>query len=479
MDYQREKLKKIFNQTQVLTVVGGNWGDEGKGKVIDLVMSEFDVIVRFSGGANAGHTVFTPDGKKLVSHLIPCGLAARKICVLGRGEFFNLELFLKELEDSRAVLQEDLAPVYVDFGSPLWTPYHALFESYIEGRRQGKIGTTSKGIGPLEGLYRLRLSPVVGMLFEPKILRRNLGILYDVLKPCLETMNEAVPTPDEIVSSLVARAEEIKSKVIDTGYFLQEQLQAGKKLMMEGAQATGLDAYWGTYPFVSSGNSAAGGAAVGTGLPPSVFDTAILVAKTLPTRVGNGPQPSEMWERLAAMEFPKAHPELFVKGKERDEFLSSMLAKINQGKADNVEMSQYFQVLGDERGATTGRGRSVGFLDIPWLQYAVRINRPKWLALTRFDMLSGIKTVPVVMQYKFQGEILPPGKLPPAWQLAEVETIKENWEGFEENIGGISEESKLPKIARDFISRLEKLVGVPILLVGTGPGRGDMVIRQV
>jgi adenylosuccinate synthase len=188
--------------------------------------------------------------------------------------------------------------------------------------------------------------------------------------------------------------------------------------------------------------------------------------------------PSEMWERQAAMDFVKEHKNLFEKGDARNEFLTSTLNKINAGQATNAEMSQYFQVLGDERGATTGRGRSVGFLDIPWLQYVVRVTKPKYIALTRFDMLSGVKEIPVVVNYSYNDEILPNGSLPPAWKLGNVKPVFENWECFIENIFGYNSFEKLPKSAQQFIERIEKIVGVPILLIGTGPGREAMVVKS-
>ena len=486
MQSNQEKLKSVLKDIQALTVVGGNWGDEGKGKVIDLIMDGYDVVVRFSGGSNAGHTVFTPSGKKIVSHLIPCGLAQSKICVLARGEFFNAELFLKELADMKAQLGEDLAPVYIDQQAPLWTPYHSWFERYIEATRgEKKIGTTNKGIGPLEGLYKLRLAPVVGYLFEPELLKTSLENLYNVLEPCFDKLKKLdpsaqIPTVDDVIKQLLNDASKIKSFVSDTSFFLHEALLGKKRILFEGAQATGLDAWWGTYPYVSSGNSVAAGASIGTGLPTSHFSNggSILVAKTLPTRVGFGPFPSEMWTRDGAMDFAKERIDLFTDKVLAKEFLAEQLAKINSGTASNEEVSKYFQVLGDERGATTGRGRSLGFLDIPWLQYAIRINGPKWLALTRFDMLSGVKSIPVVVGYKHKGEVLPPGKIPTSWQMGEVETIKEHWPCFEENIFGINDETKLPSSAREFIARLEKLLGVKILLVGTGPGREAMIVRE-
>jgi adenylosuccinate synthase len=481
---QDENLKEILKPLQTLVVVGANWGDEGKGKVIDKILEHFDVAARFSGGANAGHTVFTTDGKKLVSHLIPCGLAQHKICVLSRGEFFNVELFLQELSDSRKILDGNIAPIYIDEQAPLWTPYHKLFEMYIELMRgENKIGTTNKGIGPLEGLYKLRLAPVVGHLFEPELLKKSLDSMYNVLKICLDylkkegSLQEEIPTPDAILKSLTDKAAEIKSFVTDTSYLLHESLKQGNKILFEGAQATGLDAWWGTYPFVSSGNSVAAGAALGTGLAMENFRSTILVAKTLPTRVGFGPMPSEMWDRDGAMTFAKEHNELFQKGEVRDNFLTAALAKINSGKASDEDLSKYFMVLGDERGATTGRGRSLGFLDIPWLLYAIRINQPKWLALTRFDMLSKVKSIPVVVGYKLNGQELPPGKIPPSWLLSSVETVKQTWPCWEEDISGINDFTKLPSGAQEFIKKLENRVGIPILLVGTGPGREALIVR--
>ncbi len=485
MQSNEERLKSILKDHQTLTVVGGNWGDEGKGKVIDLIMENFEIVVRFSGGANAGHTVYTPAGKKLVSHLIPCGLAQNKTCVLSRGEFFNLELFLKELEESKKILGGKLADIHIDHQAPLWTPYHRYFEHYIESMRgETKIGTTSKGIGPLEGLYKLRLAPLVGFLFEPELLKSSLDSLYKVLSPSFEylksqnLLDEAIPSPEEVSKQLLASAPLIKEFVSDTGYFLDQALHDGKRILFEGAQATGLDAWWGTYPYVSSGNSTAAGAALGTGLPVSSFGSPLLVVKTLPTRVGFGPFPSEMWDRQLAMDFAKEHTELFTDKTAAAPFLAEKLRKINSGEAAPSEMSQYFQVLGDERGATTGRGRSIGFLDIPWLLYAIRVNGPKYIALTRFDMLSGIKSMSVVVAYKYDGKVLPKGQLPASWELKDVETVTEDWPCFAEDIGDIDDESRLPRSAQEFLARLQKHLGVPILLVGTGPGREAMVVRN-
>lgn len=507
-------LKKALVPYRNLVVVGGNWGDEGKGKIIDLVMAHYDVTVRFSGGANAGHTVYASNGQKLVSHLIPCGLAQGKECVMGRGELVDLRLFLEEFEQSKKVLGGKLAPVWLDQMSPLWTPWHGLLEAWLEyARGKGKVGTTGKGIGPLEGLYKLRMAPLVGHVFLDKNrLLKILELLYEALLPIFKEMqrrniiSNSIPKPAEVADMLRAFAPKIKPFVTDTSFILHQGIKRHQRMLFEGAQALGLDSRFGTYPFVSSGNSAAFGAAEGTGLPMQSFDATLMVVKTLPTRVGAGPFPSEMWRRDKAMSFAKDHPELFVtppsplrlgstrfaessraaessrvfkkEGENpRQEFLLSTLKKINIGKATGAEWSQYFQVLGDERGATTGRGRSVGFIDIPWLTYAIRINGPKWLALTRFDMLSGVKTVPVVVGYRLNGKLLAKGQLPPPWDMEKVKPVFENWPGWNENIFGISAEGGLPKKAKNFLKRLEEHLKTPILLVGTGPGRQDIVIR--
>lgn len=480
------KLEPLFKDDQTLVVIGANFGDEGKGKVIDLLVRFFDYVVRFSGGANAGHTVQTDSGVKVVSHLIPCGLAQNKICVLGRGEFFDAERFLRELAEAKKLLGERLAPVYVDEGSPVWTPLHGLLESYLEFLKgKDKINTTNKGIGPLAGLWKLRMAPKVGDLFAgPTHLEHLLEPLckmVTVLQKQMESSGVILNQPLDCASmaqDLIQKAQAVKLLVTDTSFILDAAWREGKKMLFEGAQATGLDSSWGTYPYVSSGNSTAAGAAIGSGLPLQAFNSVLMVIKTLPTRVGAGPFPSEIWERSQAQNFPLSHPELFADTPERREFLNLALQKINQGVADSALTAQYFQVLGDERGATTGRGRSVSYLDLPWLKYAIRINRPKHLALTRFDMLSGLKEIPVVTGYKLNGEILPAGRMPPAWQLAQVETVRETWPCWQEDIFGLDEFEKLPLSAQNFIQKLEQILEVPITLIGTGPQREAIIVKN-
>ncbi len=485
---QKALLKQIFKKHQTLTVVGGNWGDEGKGKIIDLLMEHYDFTVRFSGGANAGHTVKLPSGVEIIGHLIPCGIAQNKTCVLGRGELIDLRLLKKELEESQKALKGKLPPVWVDEMSSLWTPWHALLEEWLEySRGSKKVGTTKKAIAPLEGLFRFRIAPVVGHIFLPKKdFVKVLTPLYEVLEPIFKKMRVEklirgnVPSPAQVAESLQKFQNLVRNKVTDTSFVLDRALKQGKRVMFEGAQAVGLDVRFGTYPYVSSGHSVASGAPIGTGLPVQSFDATVMVAKVLPTRVGMGPFVSEMWERKAAERFPVENKDLFEGNPlKRSEFLEKTLSKINSGKATGKDYSNYFQVLGDERGATTRRGRSVGFLDIPWLRYAIRINRPKYLAVTRFDMLSKVKAIPVVVGYKYKGKLLEPGKMPLAWKLMGVRPVVEKWPCWKEDIFNSGEEPKLPVGARKFLSRMEQLLGVPILLVGTGPSRNAIVIRKI
>lgn len=477
-----QNLAAVFKDIQTLVVVGGSWGDEGKGKIIDLIMGQYNTVVRFSGGANAGHTVFTPEGVKVVSHLIPCGLAQNKLSVLARGEFFDLKLFIEELEAASITLNGKVPEIYIDHSCPLWTPWHALFENWLESiRGTSRINTTGKAMGPLSGLHKLRIGPVVSDLFESR--EHLLGILkflHKALSPMFEQMDlsEPVYSPDEVADILLKRASKIQDKVIDTSYFLHESIKKGDKILFEGAQALGLDNRWGTYPYVSSGNSIASGASIGTGLPMQALNSTLMVVKVLPTRVGAGPFPSEIWDRDLAQNFPKEKSELFTKGSVKDEFLKSTLGKINSKTASPEEFAQYFQVLGDERGATTGRGRSIGNLDIPWIQYGVRVNGPKWLSLTRFDMLSGLKSIPVVVGYKLNGKTLRPGEMPSPAGLGKVEPIMEEWPCWEENIYGMDDFEKLPQSAKDFLARLEKAIGIPILLAGTGAERDAVVMPK-
>ncbi len=291
------RIHQLLENVQVLTVIGAQWGDEGKGKIIDALADEFDIIARFSGGRNAGHTVFTLDGKKLVSHIIPCGLARHKTCVIGPGVLFDLEGFIHEYDDAKVILEGQLAPVYIDRMCPLWTPWHGMYERWLESCRGGKvINTTGKGIGPLAGFSALRIGPIVSDLFgNPQVLRERLQALYQSILPNLEAwitdMKEnkypesttpSIPTPNDVIDYLHQSAPRIEGMVQDTSYILYQAHKDGKRILAEGAQSVGLDRTFGTYPYVSAGNSTNHGAPLGLGLPPHWFTHTLWLLKYFP-----------------------------------------------------------------------------------------------------------------------------------------------------------------------------------------------------
>lgn len=468
------------------TVVGAGFGDEGKGKVIDLLCRFFKIVARFSGGANAGHTAWLDNKRKLVTHLLPSGLGQSKTCVLGRGVFFDTDGFFRELEDAKKVLRGKIPPIHVDQQCPLWTPWHRLFEAFLEGvKGTNKINTTGRAIGPLAALNALRAGLHVGELFgDEKRLINHLRELREALLPSFHDMvasglmaTNDVPKAQTVAEQLLSKARFLEPLVCDTSYLMHEALRGGQSILFEGAQALGLDLLWGTYPFVSAGMSTAAGAPYGTGLPLTDFGPVILVAKLFPTRVGAGGFPSELWDRELAEAFPKRRSELFVAGRARNQFLAKTLLRIKSGKGTNADLAQYLQVLGYERGATTGRGRSVGMMDIPWHQYSIRVNGPLFLVLTRLDMASGLEKIPVVTTYRYKGQRIPAGQILEPWNMDQIEPVVEYWEGWSEDISGCQIEDELPRKARQFLGKLEDALEVPILLVGTGAPRDAVMLR--
>ncbi|MFA6909429.1 MAG: adenylosuccinate synthetase [Patescibacteria group bacterium] len=449
------QLSELFALVQMLIVTGTYWGDEGKGKIVDALSRLFDLAVRYSGGAGAGHTLVTPDGKKFIGHLIPCGIAQGIRCILGRGVFFDLRRFLVEYKDARRVLGKNLPDVWIDKHSPVWTKWHELFEKWLEySMGKKKVGTTGKAIGPLAGLNVLRAGLQVHHLYQNSgTMRTRLQSLYRALKPDFDEMvrlrivkRKDIPLPIHVERDLMKDAMKIRHMVADTASELSKAYTAGLRVLFEGAQAPGLDIDMGTWPFVSAGHSVAAGAPIGTGLPLSAFAKAVvlMVMKILPTRVGAGPFPSELW---------------------------------NRKDSEHIFKGQYFQVLGYELGATTGRGRSVGLPDLMWLYYTIRINGPSYFALTRLDMLSGLNSIPVVVGYVLDGKRLPRGEMPDTDDLTRVQAVYERWTCWPEDITGITQWSDLPLKARQFVRKFERRLGVPIAIIGTGPRRNQMIVR--
>ena len=473
-------LGSFLAQHLRLAVCGTYWGDEGKGKIIDICSEHFDIVVRFSGGHNAGHSV-NNEGENFAFHLLPSGFARGKTCVLAGGVLVKLQALVAEIEENTPKLSCAAPDVLIDERCPLWTPYHALFEAYIE-RLRGKnaIGTTGRAMGPLQGFYSMREGVIAAHLRDRRQLMRVVTQLHAILKPCFDKMADEVPTPVAVTDELVALAQSsgVLRSIVNTGAYLFDAVTRGnKRVLFEGSQATGLDVNAGTWPFTTSTSSTAGGIASGTLLPPRALSGTLLVMKLFPTRVGSGSMPSELSSREAIQRFADANPELFENGSACAAFLEDRLRHCNTDGATSAELGEYVMVKAREIGVSTGRGRSPGRPDLAWARYAIRINDPIGCVLNCLDVASGLEVIEVVTGYRYQGVELAPG-IVPVLDLANVEPIVERWPGWEEDITGATKMNQLPQNTRRFIERFEEGLGRSIILIGTGAKRRDVIFRE-
>src|SRR6185503_5502758 len=421
-----------------LCVLGAQWGDEGKGKIVDLRTPGFSVVARYQGGHNAGHTVYV-GGTKFVLHLIPSGiLRPGIICIIGNGVVVDPHALFAELDK--------LAPMGIDVAGRLLVsdkahvilPYHRELDVLSEARRgEQKIGTTSRGIGPA---------------YEDKIGRRGIrvGDLHDVADDgaLAAAVRENVAARNRLVGNNEMKWQDVladlrkvwvrlKPFVTDTSLRLHNELAAGKRVMFEGAQGTLLDIDHGTYPFVTSSNSTAGGAATGLGVGPSAIGKVLGVAKAYTTRVGAGPLPTELLG----------------------------------------EMGERLRETGMEYGASTGRPRRCGWYDAVAVRYAARVNGLNALAITKLDVLDGLKELEICTAYRCGSEVLTemPSEVS---QLAACEPIYETIPGWSQPTLGITDFDKLPDGARRYIARLEETSGVPAAIISTGSDRDHTILRQ-
>jgi adenylosuccinate synthase len=428
-----------------VVVVGAQWGDEGKGKVVDLLTQHAQVVVRFQGGNNAGHTLVV-GGQKTVLHLIPSGiLHPGKICVIGNGVVVDPAVLVHEMDGlkARGLLKED-GQLLVSGNAALICPWHKQLDVLREKLRGGgAIGTTGRGIGPA---------------YEDKVGRRALRV-RDLLLPArlAQKVAEAVEGTDHelkrlarvagskhapldaaaITAELSGLGEKLRPHVTDTGAWLAHRVEQGARILFEGAQGTLLDVDHGTYPFVTSSNCVAGNAAVGSGLGPTVLDKVMGITKAYTTRVGGGPFPTELHD----------------------------------------ELGDLLRKAGDEYGATTGRPRRCGWLDGVVLRYAVRVNGLWGLALTKLDILSGLKSLQLCTAYELDGQRVT--DLPQdAEELARVTPVYETLPGWDEPLAGARTLEELPVNARRYLRRVEEVAGVPVICVSVGADRGETILLQ-
>jgi len=423
-----------------VAIIGAQWGDEGKGKVVDLFTHEADIVVRFQGGNNAGHTLVV-NGKKTVLHLVPSGaLHPNKLCVIGNGVVVDPEILIKEIEALKA--QGHLASdeqLRISEQAHVIMPYHKLIDQARERLRgEGMIGTTGRGIGPA---YEDKVARVgirfVDLLEEDTFrekLERNIQEKNFYLKAILK---EKALDFDEIHDSYGKFREKLKGYVTNTGLLLDQQIRAGKRVLFEGAQGTLLDVDHGTYPYVTSSSTITGGACSGSGVGPQHIQQVIGISKAYTTRVGSGPFPTEL---------------------------------------DGPD-GETLRREGAEFGATTGRSRRCGWFDDVGVRHAVRMNGMTGIALTKLDVLTGFRRIPICTAYRYDGKLIT--EFPASSKVMQnAHPVYEEMDGWTQPLDNVRKFSDLPKSAQKYVRRIEEIIGTEIILVSVGPGREQTILLK-
>ena len=423
-----------------VAIIGAQWGYEGKGKVVDLFTHEADIVVRFQGGNNAGHTLVV-NGKKTVLHLVPSGaLHPNKLCVIGNGVVVDPEILIKEIEALKA--QGHLASdeqLRISEQAHVIMPYHKLIDQARERLRgEGMIGTTGRGIGPA---YEDKVARVgirfVDLLEEDTFrekLERNIQEKNFYLKAILK---EKALDFDEIHDSYGRFREKLSGYVTNTGLLLDQQIRAGKRVLFEGAQGTLLDVDHGTYPYVTSSSTITGGACSGSGVGPQHIQQVIGISKAYTTRVGSGPFPTEL---------------------------------------DGPD-GETLRREGAEFGATTGRSRRCGWFDAVGVRHAVRMNGMTGIALTKLDVLTGFRRIPICTAYRYDGKLIT--EFPASSKVMQnAHPVYEEMDGWTQPLDNVRKFSDLPESAQKYVRRIEEIIGTEIILVSVGPGREQTILLK-
>jgi adenylosuccinate synthase len=422
-----------------IVVIGAQWGDEGKGKVVDVITPHVDVVVRFSGGNNAGHTVVV-GREKYVLHTIPSGiLHPGRRCVIGCGVVIDPGSLIEEMESlvqRGATLDGNL---YISKNAHLIMPYHPALDRASEAKLGSRrIGTTGKGVGPAYVDKAARVGIRMADLLDERLFREKLEFNLAQKNRLLREIYDAQTfTVEQILNPYLRYAGWLAPYITDTALLLSKWIDSGYSVLFEGAQATMLDIDHGTYPYITSSSTTAGGAATGTGVPPTKIHGALGVAKAYTTRVGEGPFPTEM-----------------------------------KGKA-----AEAIRARGNEYGATTGRPRRCGWFDGVVMRYAARINGFDTIALTKLDVLDQCETVKVCIGYRYRGEIIT--EFPEEeTAIAQLQPVYEEIDGWMASTAGAKNETDLPAKARRYLERLEELIGVPFCLISTGAQRDETILCE-
>ena len=418
-----------------LVVLGAQWGDEGKGKIVDLLTPHFSIVGRYQGGHNAGHTVYV-NGTKFILRLIPSGVLHPGVtCVIGNGVVIDPAALFAEVDELTKNGIDVGNRILISDKAHLILPYHRDLDLLSEARRgERKIGTTSRGIGPAYEDKIARRGIRVGDLADPKGLEQN---IRDNVMARNRLVQDSTMDWKPVLDELLRHAERMKPMVRDVSMLLTEAMRAGQSILFEGAQGTLLDIDHGTYPFVTSSNASVGGVCTGLGIPPRAIGRVLGVVKAYTTRVGEGPLPTELFG----------------------------------------EMGNRLRESGNEYGAVTGRPRRCGWYDAVAVRYAARINGLDLLALTKLDVLDGLERIDICTSYRCQGRTITefPSDI---GQLARCEPVYESMPGWSAPTAGVRAFNTLPDAARQYIARLEEVSGVRAAIVSTGSERDDTILRD-
>ncbi len=422
-----------------VVLIGAQWGDEGKGKATDLLGGRVQWVVRYQGGNNAGHTVVLPTGENFALHLIPSGILTPGVTnVIGNGVVVDPGVLLDELAGLEA-RDVDTSRLHLSADAHLLMPYHVAIDKVSERfLGKAKIGTTGRGIGPAYQDKIARVGVRVADVLDEKILRQKVEAALEFKNQVLSKIyNRKALDPEQVVAEVLEQAEGFKHRIADTRRELNEALERGETVLLEGSQGTLLDVDHGTYPFVTSSNPTAGGAAVGSGIGPTRIDAVLGILKAYTTRVGSGPFPTELHD----------------------------------------EMGEYLRKTGGEIGVTTGRSRRCGWFDAVIARYATRVNGITDYFLTKLDVLSGLDRVPICVGYLVDGVRVDDMPMTQT-DVHHAIPVYEELPGWWEDISTCRTFDELPRNAQAYVQRIEELSGARVSCIGVGPGRDETIVRH-
>lgn len=422
-----------------VVIVGTQWGDEGKGKIVDFLTEKADMVARYQGGHNAGHTVVI-NNEKYILHLIPSGILHKgKKCVIGNGVVIAPDALISEIDGLKERGIDTDGNLLISQNAHVIMPYHTAIEKENENRKGNKkIGTTGRGIGPSYTDKIARHGIRMMDLLTPNVFREKLSANLTTINFLLENLYKTAPLKaDEIYDEYMRYAERLSKYIADTGVIINNKIDSGENVLFEGAQGTLLDIDHGTYPFVTSSNTIAGGACTGLGVGPTKINKVLGIAKAYTTRVGEGPFPTEL----------------------------------------KNEIGESIRQKGGEFGATTGRPRRCGWLDMVILKYSIRVNGLTGIALTKMDILDGMDKLKICVGYKHNGRLYE--EFPKETEVLEnCEPVYEEVEGWKESTLGIKEFGRLPANAKRYIKKIEEMLKTEIQIISTGQKRNEIIVLK-